>query len=192
MAAPPAGAESQARPAEPRRAIEVHPDDPSLGPADAPVTVVQFADFECPFCRRMSETLRQLRQRYGTRLRIVWKDYPLTRIHPRAVQAAQAARCANEQGRFWDYHDRVFVMGTLDLPTLKQAAVDVALDVPRFVACVDSAKYAALVERGLNQAVSLGLTSTPTTFVNGRMITGAQPYDVFARLVEQELGAGAR
>ena len=182
----------QANTGEPRRAIAVLADDPSVGPASARVTVVEFADFQCPFCRRMSDTLRQVRQRYGDRVRIVWKDFPLTKIHQQAMPAAQAARCAAEQGRFWDYHDRLFAAPALDAATLRQHAVALALDLPRFNACVDSSKYAETVQRSRNEALALGLTSTPTLFVNGRMIKGAKSYDLLAGLIDEELAAETR
>ena len=184
-------AASQTTPNALRRPITVSSDDPSLGALDAPVTLVEFGDFQCPFCRRMSTTLLQLRQKYGDRLRIVWKDFPLA-SHPHALPAAQAARCAAEQGRFWEYHDRLFVVRTFDVPALKRYAADLGLDEPRFAECVDSSKYAERVLRGRAEARALSLTSTPTTFVNGRLVKGARSYETFARLIEEELGMARR
>lgn len=179
--------------AAPHRVIDVRPGDPSQGLATAPVTIVEFADFECPFCRQLSHTLRDIKQKYGDRVRLVWKDFPLPHLHPHAVQAAAAARCAAEQQQFWLYHDRLFGAQTLlDADSLKRHAADVGLDAPKLAACVDSAKYVGLVERARADALALGLRSTPTTFVNGREVVGAKSYEVFAALVEEELARASR
>jgi len=92
----------------PRHTIEVAADDPSIGPASAPVTLIEFSDFQCPFCQRVAPTLKQVKQKYGDKVRVVWKDFPLTQIHPQAFKASEAAHCAAEQGKFWEYHDRLF------------------------------------------------------------------------------------
>ena len=172
----------------PRTALPITADDPADGPAEAPVTVVVFADFECPFCRRLSPTLHELRGRYGDRVRLVWKDFPLKGVHPRAFQLAVAARCALDQGKFWEYHDRLFASPKVAQPSdLKQYASDVRLDVPRFSRCLESGTHDKTVESGVSLAARLGLSSTPTTFVNGRMVTGAKPYGVFAAVIDEEL-----
>lgn len=177
----------------PRRTIAIEPDDPSQGPADAPVTLVEFADFECPFCRDLAPTLSRLRAAYGERIRIVWKHFPLTTIHPQALQSAQAASCAHDQGRFWEYHDTLFANRTrLRAAALKQYARAVGLDAARFDACLDSAKFASRVEDALRAAARLGLSSTPSVFINGRIVTGAKPYEVYASIVDEELRSRAR
>jgi protein-disulfide isomerase len=177
----------------PRTAIMVNPDDPSDGKADAPVTVVEFSDFQCPFCQRVMPTLKQLRTKYGDRMRLVWKDFPLTQIHPQAFVAAQAGNCAREQGKFWEYHDKLFGnQSALQPDGLKKYAADVGLDTAKFNQCLDSAKYEARVQDALGVGGRLGITSTPTVFVNGRMINGAQPMDVFQSVIDDELARGGK
>jgi len=175
----------------PRHRIALDPADPVDGPATAPVTIVEFADFECPFCQRAAPTLSRLRQAYGDRVRLVWKDMPLTRIHARAFLAAQAGRCAHDQGKFWIYHDRMFdAPRGLTAAALKEYAGDVGLNVSRFDACLDGGTHAVAVKDAVATAAQLGLSSTPTTFINGRMLSGARSYQEFAAVVDEELRAG--
>ena len=184
-----AGAPAAPAPAsQPRQRLDIGPQDPSLGPARAPVTIVEFADFECPFCKRLWRTLQRVRETYGDRVRIVWKDFPLTRVHPAAFQAAVAARCAFEQGRFWEYHDRLFEgQRALGVAALKVYAQDAGLNVDRYAACVDSNRYETAVQDSMAAARRLGLTGTPTIFINGLMIKGAKPYEVYAAAIDDEL-----
>lgn len=174
--------------APPRDRLELAGDEPSRGPADARVTIVQFADFQCPFCRQSAAVLEQLLARYGNDIRIVWKDLPLRQIHPQAFAAAQAGRCANEQGRFWSYHDRLFAnQRALDPSALKQYARDIALDAAQFDACLDSSKHRRGVEDAISAAARLGISATPTTYINGRRISGLKSYEEFAALLDDEL-----
>jgi protein-disulfide isomerase len=177
----------------PRAVLAVAPDDPSLGPANAPVTLVEFSDFQCPFCQRVAPTLKELRSRYGDRIRIVWKDFPLTQIHPEAFDAAQAGLCAQEQGKFWDYHDRLFAnQAALQRDALKKYAADTGMDAATFSACLDSNKYQARVQASLDAGSRLGIGSTPTTYINGRAVTGAQPLEAFTAIIDEELQRVAR
>ena len=172
----------------PRTTITVNADDPSEGKVDAPVTVVEFSDFQCPFCLRVMPTLKQLRSKYGDKVRVVWKDFPLTQIHPQAFLAAQAGNCAREQGKFWEYHDKLFGnQSALQADALKRYAADVGLDTAKFNQCLDSSKYEARVQDALGNGGRLGVSSTPTIFVNGRMINGAQPIEVFQSVIDDEL-----
>ncbi len=172
----------------PRLTVPVAATDPALGPADAPVTLVEFSDFQCPFCQRVEPTLKRLRETYGDKLRIVWKDYPLTQIHPDAFKAGEAAHCAAEQGKFWEYHDRLFAnQQALQADSLKKYAADLGLDAAKFGACVDTSKYGDRVREGVAQGSRLGVSSTPTVFINGRLLSGAHPYETFARIVDEEL-----
>ena len=172
----------------PRRELAIAADDPSLGKADAPVTLVEFSDFQCPFCQRVSPTLKRVREQYGDRVRIVWKDFPLTQIHPQAFGAAMAGQCARDQGKFWEFHDRLFTnQQALGPDALKRYANDVGLDVTKFVACVDSSKHEARIRAAMSAGAQLGVSSTPTTFVNGRLVSGAQPFNVFSAIIDEEL-----
>jgi protein-disulfide isomerase len=172
----------------PRYEVAVAPDDPSLGTASAPVTVVEFSDFQCPFCLRVAPTLKRLREAYGDRVRIVWKDFPLTSIHPQAFKAAEAGQCAREQGKFWEYHDRLFAnQQALEPEFLKKYAVELGLDAATFNACLDTAKYAERVQEHMGVGNSLGVSSTPSTFINGRLLSGAHPYETFTAIIDEEL-----
>ena len=172
----------------PRYTVEIAADDPALGAAAAPVTLVEFSDFQCPFCQRIEPTLKRLREVYGDRVRIVWKDFPLTSIHPQAFKAAEAGQCAREQGKFWEYHDRLFAnQQALEAEFLKKYAADTGLDAAKFAACLDSAKYAERVQGQMTVGMALGVSSTPSVFVNGRLLSGAQPYEVFTAVIEDEL-----
>lgn len=172
----------------PRRTVDVGPDAPMRGSPDAPVTLVEFSDYDCPFCQRVVPTLEQLAETYGDQLRIVWKDFPLTQIHPDAFKAAEAAHCAGDQERYWEYHDRLFVnQGSLQPDRLRELAEEAGLDTAAFEACLDSSRHAARVRDGITQGTRLGVNSTPTIFINGRVIAGAHPYETFAAIVDEEL-----
>ena len=176
----------------PRHQVNVSPDDPAQGDDSAPVTLVEYSDFQCPFCARVMPTLKRVKETYGDQVRIVWKDFPLTAIHPQAFGAAQAAHCAQEQGKFWEYHDRLFAnQQALEPDSLKTHAAAVGLDAAAFSACLDTAKYADLVQAQMGVGTSLGVSSTPTVFINGRLVSGAQPYAVFTKIIDEELERAA-
>jgi protein-disulfide isomerase len=172
----------------PRYDVNVDADDAVQGGADAAVTLIEFSDFQCPFCARVMPTLKRVRETYGDRVRIVWKDFPLTAIHPQAFKAAEAGQCAREQGKFWEYHDRLFGnQQALETEFLKKHAADEGLDAAQFNACMDTAKYGDRVQEQMGIGTRLGVSSTPTVFVNGRLVSGAQPYEVFAAIIDEEL-----
>ena len=172
----------------PRHEIEVAADDPSIGSASAPVTLIEFSDFQCPFCQRVVPTLKQVKQTYGDKVRVVWKDFPLTQIHPQAFKAGEAGHCAGDQGKFWEYHDRLFAnQQALQPNDLKQYAADLGLDAKVFAACLDSSKYGERVRDGVAEGSRLGVNSTPTIYINGRVLSGAQPYEVFVSVIDEEL-----
>ena len=172
----------------PRQTVNLAATDPAVGAASAPVTLVEFSDFQCPFCQRVEPTLKQLREKYGDKLRIVWKDFPLTQIHPQAFKAGEAGHCAGEQGKYWEYHDRLFAnQQALQPADLKKHAADLGLDAAAFATCLDSSKFGERVRDGVSQGTSLGVNSTPTIFINGRRLSGAQPLEVFVAAIDEEL-----
>lgn len=163
---------------------------PARGPATAPVTIVKFEDFHCPFCRRAHATLVELQKRYGDKLRIVHKDLPLEGLHPGATRSHVAARCAGEQGKFWEYQDKLYEAPPKPTPEqLKALAKELALDVSAFESCLAGNKYDAAIQKDSDEGEALGLTGTPGFFINGRMVRGAQPLEVFVRVIEQELSS---
>jgi protein-disulfide isomerase len=172
----------------PRHEIELSADDPSLGSPSAPVTLVEFSDFQCPFCQRVAPTLKQVKEKYGDKVRVVWKDFPLTQIHPQAFKAGEAAHCAADQGKFWEYHDRLFAnQQALQPADLKKHAADLGLDATAFNSCLDSSKYGERVRDGVAEGSRLGVNSTPTIYINGRVLSGAQPYETFVSVIDEEL-----
>ena len=172
---------------EPPRLTIATANSASRGPARAPVEIVEFSDFQCPFCLRAHPTIDQVLSTYGDRVRFVYRHYPLPG-HPNARPAAEAAECAAEQGKFWPYHDRLFAtQSRLSDADLKQDARDLGLDTSKFNGCVDSHKYAAKVDTDLRAGQEAGVDGTPAFFINGRVISGAQPYDVFKKVIDEEL-----
>ncbi|MEE8290270.1 MAG: thioredoxin domain-containing protein [Candidatus Tectomicrobia bacterium] len=162
-------------------------DDPALGPEDAPVTIVEFSDFQCPFCRRVQPTLKRLLQEYEGRVKLVFRDFPLRSIHPQAQKAAEAAQCAAEQRQFWPYHDQLFASSALRPDDLKRYAQEMGLNTEQFNACLDSDKYATEVEADLQDGVDVGVSATPAFFINGQPLSGAVPYERFKELIEASL-----
>jgi len=171
----------------PRVEVPVDPGDPARGPADAPVTIVEFADFQCPFCARVQATLAELERRYPGKLRLVHKDLPLG-MHPFARQAAQAAACAGEQGKFWELGEWMYAnQGKLSEAGLAEGARAVGLDPERFAACRKAHRHAGEIAADEAAASALGVGSTPTFFINGRLLEGAQPLERFVEVIEEEL-----
>lgn len=164
-------------------------DDPVLGPADAPITIVEFSDFECPYCRKWNtEVFGRLKEQYPDQVRFVFRDFPLSSIHANAVPAAVAANCANEQGEFWPFHDKLFSMEQgLSESAYTQYAQDLSMNLDDFKACLESEKYQTEVQGDFDFAANLGVRSTPTFFINGIALVGAQPYEVFQDVIEKEL-----
>jgi protein-disulfide isomerase len=163
---------------------------PFRGGSHAPVTVVEFSDFHCPFCRRVQPVLTQLLTKYGEKIRIVYRDYPIDRLHGQARAVAEASRCAVEQGKFWEFHDKVFA-GAPDASqaTLNRFAQETGMDLAAFETCRAANKYKTSVEESIQEGTKLGITGTPTFFINGRMLVGAQPLEAFARVIDEELAA---
>jgi protein-disulfide isomerase len=171
---------------EPLR-VEVAATGPSRGPANAPVTIVEFADFQCPYCARILPALDQLMQSYGDKVRLVYRQFPLT-IHNNAEIAARASLCANEQGKFWEMHDGMFAnQRALDAAQLKTTAANLNLDADAFNECLDSGRYADQVAADTAAGTEAGVSGTPALFVNGRFIAGAVPLEDITKIVDDEL-----
>jgi protein-disulfide isomerase len=164
-------------------------DDPSIGPADAPVTIIEFSDFQCPYCARFqSDTLPQILSNYGDRVRFVYRDFPLVSLHANALKAAEASECADDQGAYWKYHDLLFQnQSALDDASLKSYAASLGLDTATFNQCLDSDKYMSEVQKDEQDGIAAGVQGTPSFFINGMPLTGAQPYSVFQAAIESAL-----
>jgi len=163
-------------------------DTPVTGEADAGVTLVEYADFECPYCQQIQPVLDKLIATYKGRLAFAYKDAPLP-MHPHAQKAAEAAHCAGAQGKYWDYHNTLMSNKQLELPQLKEQARLLKLDAPAFERCLDSGEQAKLVQAQLSEAAGLGVQGTPTFFINGRMVNGVVSYETLLGIVEEELAA---
>lgn len=155
---------------------------------DAKLVIVEFADFQCPYSKDESLVVRTLMQKYGDKVRFEYRDFPLTELHQDATQAAVAARCAMEQGKFWSYHDKLFVNAPLlTRAMLEQYAVEAGLDPVQFNRCLTDQRYLGAVSSDSAAALRLGLQGTPTFFLNGHRIDGAIPADVFEDLIQKML-----
>jgi protein-disulfide isomerase len=162
---------------------------PFRGPEDARVTLVEFTDYQCPFCEQhFKDTLPQLEREYGERVRYVVRNFPLENIHPAAAKAAEAAECAFDQDKFFEYHDVLFQnQKSLRPNDLKRYAREVGLDGERFDSCLDSGEKSKQVEKDLEDGRAYGVTGTPTFFVNGRKLEGAQPFGNIAEELDKAL-----
>jgi protein-disulfide isomerase len=178
---------AQATPAFKRYDVPVD-DDPAIGPEDAPITLIEFSDFECPYCRRWHEEVYgRIREEYSDEVRIVFRDFPLTSIHPNAIPAAEAANCAGEQDKYWEYHNLLFSGEDVSQNVYLDYAEELALDIEAFEECRESGRHEDEVMADYQYAAGLGVRSTPTFFLNGIPIVGAQPYDVFKEVIDKEL-----
>ena len=161
---------------------------PFKGGAKAPVTIVKFEDFQCPFCKQVQPTFEKLLARYGDKIKLAHRDFPIDSLHPQARLAHEAARCANEQGKFWAYHDKVYANASkVGVEDLKSYAKEVGLDATKFDQCVDAGKFKSAVQKDVDEGTRVGVTGTPAFFINGRLISGAQSFDNFARVIDDEL-----
>jgi len=165
--------------------IEVSYDEKRLkGNHSAPITIVEFSDFSCPFCRQAESTLKELLAKYQGKVRLAYRDFPLREVHPRAESLAEAARCASEQGRFWEYHDLLFEKVSAD--PLENAA-HLQLDEKQFTSCLSSGKYKPLIDKDLEDGIRSGVSGTPGFFVNGIYLAGSQPKATFEKIIDEEL-----
>jgi protein-disulfide isomerase len=157
------------------------------GPANAPVTIVEFSDFECPYCSRVNPTLKQVQDQYGDKVRVEFRQFPLN-FHPNAQKAAEASLCAHDQGKFWELHDAMFAdQKALAVDTLKAKAKELGLNAEQFNSCLDSGKHAAAVQADLQAGSQAGVSGTPAMFINGRFINGAVPVEQITKVIDDEL-----
>jgi protein-disulfide isomerase len=162
---------------------------PVLGPKNAPVTIVEWSDFQCPFCGRVEPTLQQLREEYKGKIRVAWKNQPLS-FHPNAMPAAEAAMAAHEQGKFWEFHDALFKkQGQLSPQLYDEVARSLGLDLDRFHASIEARKNAAHIQADMAAGRAVGAEGTPTFFINGKKLVGAQPIEAFKQLIDSELAS---
>lgn len=162
-------------------------DDPSIGPAGAKITVIEFTDYQCPFCGRARATVNKLLENYKDHLRYVLRDFPLS-FHRDAFAAHVAAQCANEQGKYWEYNKILFNNQTaLKVESLKQYAAEAGLKTPEFNQCLDGNKYASEVQKDMDDGMKAGVSGTPSFFINGVMLSGAQPFENFKEIIDEEL-----
>ena len=167
---------------------DVATEGPSKGPADARITIVEFSDFQCPYCQRALATVDEVLAKYPEDVRVVYRHLPLDRIHPNARGAAEAAACAEEQGQFWAYHDKLFQNNkALGKEDLLRYATDAGLDAARFQTCFDERRFKDKVEADLQAARAVGISGTPAFVVNGILLSGAQPAEEFYKVIDQEL-----
>jgi protein-disulfide isomerase len=182
------GVEILLAPYEPPK-VAVDATGPSKGPQNAPITIVEFSDFECPYCVRAEETVKQVLEAYPDKIRLVYRDYPLP-MHAKAPKAAEAAHCAGDQGKYWEMHDKLFANAQkLEVADLKAHAREVGLDGGKFDQCLDSSEKAKVVEAHKKAGEEAGVSGTPAFFINGRPLSGAQPLEAFKTVIDEELKA---
>lgn len=173
---------------EPR--VQVEAKGPSRGNAQAKVTIVEFSDFECPFCSKAEESVTQVMDKYGDKVRLVFRHFPLS-FHPHAPKAAEAAACAEDQGKFWEMHKILFAnQQHLEVAELKEYATQAGLDASKFGECLDTSKNKAKVDTDQKAGAEAGVTGTPAFFINGKLVSGAQPFSEFQKVIDAELAKG--
>jgi len=157
------------------------------GKPEAPVTIVEFSDYQCPYCHQAEPVVKEVLAKYGDKVSLSYRDYPLTAIHSQAMIAAEASRCAEEQGKFWEYHDQLFVASKLEKDDLIEYARNLKLDDKQFNSCLTSEKYKAEIEKDEQDGKNAGINGTPGFFINGVFLNGAQGQDAFSRVIDDEL-----
>lgn len=171
----------------PRAKVTVPADAPTLGPADAPVTIVAYADYQCPYCQRSQPVVEQVLAEYKGKVRLVHRDFPLN-IHPQALPASHAARCAAEQGKFWEYHRSLLGSpGDFQKQDLLRRAGEVGMKLPEFTACMESNRHDAAIQQAIDEGTRLGVSGTPAFFINGQVFFGAYPIERFREVIDAEL-----
>jgi|TARA_Y100000310_G_scaffold153594_1_gene152997 protein-disulfide isomerase len=193
VAVPSAAAPSPSAAPTPAAKVDVSvDDDPVKGDPDAPITIIEFSDFECPFCGRFySQTMGQLEEKYikTGKAKIVFRDFPLS-FHPKAQKASEASECADDQGKFWEMHDMIFEnQNSISVSDLKGYAGQLGLDQSKFDSCLDSGEHEAEVQADFRDGSAAGVSGTPSFFVNGIKLVGAQPFQAFEQIIEAELNS---
>jgi protein-disulfide isomerase len=177
---------------EPPR-IEVSAVGAALGPENAPITIVEFSDYECPFCKRAHPTVTEVVKRYPDKVRLVYRHFPLDNMHPNARPAAEASLCAEEQGKFWPYHDLLFASSDkLTAPTLRGVAEKAGLDLAKYDACVKERRHRARVDADVADGRAARVSGTPAFFVNGIPLSGARSVEEFVQIIDRELARAAK
>ncbi|OGQ08990.1 MAG: hypothetical protein A3G32_09100 [Deltaproteobacteria bacterium RIFCSPLOWO2_12_FULL_40_28] len=162
-------------------------DDPSQGPKVAPITLIEFSDFQCPFCKRARETVSKIMETYKGKVHYVFRDFPLS-FHKQAGKASEASQCAHDQGKYWEYNAKLWeTQGQHEIDALKTMAKGLGLDTVKFNQCLDSGKFTAEVEKDAQDGVNVGVSGTPAYFINGIFLSGAQPFENFAQIIDEEL-----
>ncbi len=164
-------------------------DDNVKGPDNAKVTLIEYSDFQCPFCARHKGTIDEIIKEYGDKVRIVYRHFPLS-FHPEAQKAAEASECAAEQGKFWEMHDKIFAAneaGTMSVAKWKEIAKSLGLNTKQFNDCLDSGKYASKITEQMAAGSAAGVEGTPATFVNGELVSGALPFSQFKQIIDSYL-----
>ena len=159
------------------------------GNADASVTLIEYSDFECPYCLRHNSTMEQIFNEYKDKIKIVFRHFPLS-FHQNAQKAAEASECAGEQGKFWEMHDKIFAAneaGTMSIDSWKKDAAELKLDTKQFNACLDDGKYASKISEEQAGGQAAGVQGTPATFINGELVSGAVPYEQLKAAIEAKL-----
>jgi protein-disulfide isomerase len=163
-------------------------DDPSLGPRDAKVVIIEFSDFQCQFCQQVQPVVKEILKDYGDKILFIYRDFPLVADHPDALLAALAGECAHEQGKFWEMHDKIFSsQDEINEANLKTYAVQIGLNSIQFGNCIVSGKYLKEIEEDLTQGYAAGVRATPTFFINGVRVPGAIPLATFEQIIISEL-----
>lgn len=172
---------------EAKEALELAATGLVKGNPNAQVTIVEFSDFQCPYCGKAEPTLKQIFETYKDKVKLIYRHYPLP-FHENAFAAALASMCANEQGKFWEYHDKLFEnQEKLTSPDLKNYASQLGLETDKFNPCLDNKKYKAQVDKDYNDGQAAGVSGTPAFFINGRLVAGAQPFESFKSIIDEEL-----
>jgi protein-disulfide isomerase len=175
---------------EPKRMAVDSSGHPSIGAKNAPITMIEFEDFQCPYCKASENTVKQVRAKYGDKVRLVHMDFPLS-FHSHSMDAAKAARCANDQNKFWQFRDSLFTnQGKLAPSDLKATAKTLGLNTAQFNECFDKGKHVDEIKKDQLVGEQAGVDGTPGFFINGRPLVGAQPLDKFAEIIDDEIASG--